>query len=201
MIKYEPDANGAYQPVVTDNMIKEATDVVDRQIEIQVGRKTVEDEDRTVRGGGVTTGSGKDKTDITDYDRKVAQKVINAWANNDWRAMSALTNNKYYFKWENGGISVYNGDPYSYKKKMDEYKNMTREERSKKGIKEPEEPKKVRESIKSADGLSDFFFGETESARNKWSKAINIARSNKSTNTTAPKTPNPGAGDEIMQNK
>lgn len=197
MIEYVADDNGSYQPVITDAMVKEAESYVDRTIEMQVGRTTTQDEPYRSSGGG--GGGEEDKTKISDYDRKVAKKVIDAWATNNWRGMSALTNNKYYFKWENGGISVYTGDPYSYKKKKDEYNKLTREERSKKGIKEPEEPKKVRESIKSADGLSDFFFGETESARNKWSKAINQARSNNSTNTTETETPKvkPGAADDI----
>lgn len=199
MVKYAPDKNGLYQPVLSKELIDKAFSYVERTVDIQAGRTVAQDEPGkpTIGGGGGTTED--DKTKISDYDRKVAKKVIDAWSNNDWRGMSALTNNKYYFKWENGGISVYTGDPYSYKKKKDEYNKLTREERSKKGIKEPEEPKKVRESIKSADGLSDFFFGETESARNKWSKAINIARSNKSTNTTETEAPKvkPGAADDI----
>ena len=48
----------------------------------------------------------------------------------------------------------------------------------------------------------DFLiFGESESARSKWSKAIHVARANKNTTNTTTKTPKkvvPGAADDIF---
>jgi hypothetical protein len=193
MIKYVLDENGALQPVVTDKMINDAYDFVDQTVEMSVGSKTTEDEPRVNRGGG-PSGDNKDQVELTDYDRNVAQKVVNAWSNKDWKKISALTNNKYYFIWEddgkgNKGLAVYTENPYTYKQKKAEYDSMTREERSKKGIKEPEAPKRERELIQNAEGLSDFFFGESESSRNKWSKAVHNARANKPTTNTTTRKP------------
>lgn len=175
MIEYVADDNGSFQPVVTDNMIKEAESYVDRQIEMQVGRTTAEDEADRGRGGG------GNKPKLSTYDVDLAGTVINAWANKDWEAIRSATNNKYYFRWEydkndkkKSGLAIYDEDPEEYDKAIKEWENLS--SAGKLIYDKPEKPVAIRREIKYVNQLADQFFGSTEQDRRKWEAAVQAAR-------------------------
>jgi hypothetical protein len=186
MIEYRIDENGVYQPVVTEQMIKEAENFIDRKIEMQVGRTKTEDEDRAQNTSGGPSGpSGESKNTPSTYEVNLASKIINAWPK-DVSAMRKATNNKYYFRWEDDGLAVYKEDPYEYDKEKKKYDKLSAAEKL--YSTEPEKPKSVRRGLGSVDQLGDEFFGETEQDRKKWEEAVKRARAGEGGGgTTTPK--------------
>jgi hypothetical protein len=112
MIGWEMDGNGEFQPIINDDMVTKAQDVVRRQIESQVDRSVIESAGYAPNrgsGGGSGSGSGDD----TSYD--LYPKLNEAWrlgkSNPSASAstLSSLTKGKYTFKWEKGGLAIYKG--------------------------------------------------------------------------------------------
>ena len=195
MVKYAPDKNGAYQPVLSKDMIDKAFKYVERTVDIQAGRTVVQDEPFKPTGGGPTGPTGK--IDITPYEVDLAGTVINAWANKDWEAIRRATNNKYYFKWEDDGkkkgLSVYDEDPDEYEKELKEWNKLSAAEKI--YTDKPEKPVAIRKDIKYVKQLADQFFGGTEQDKKKWEAAVEQARGS---STTPGNTNTAGAGDDIM---
>lgn len=185
MIKYEPDANGAYQPVVTDKMIKEATDVVDRQIEIQVGRKTSEDEAGRIssRGGGGVGGAGVPKT--SSVEQQMIADARAAWKANDTDALRRASNDQYFFAYApDGGVNVFKTNPQKYRDAVANYKKEKAawdklKGREKENTPAPEMPKAkeaIAENIKGVDGLYPYFFGSGTTNMEKWKAELQKQR-------------------------
>jgi hypothetical protein len=195
MIQYVPDENGSYQPVVTDGMIKKAFDFVDQTVEMSVGRTKAEDEDRD-RGGNPNNPDDKNGTPkVSTYEVDLAAKVIAAWPK-DVNAIRKATNNKYYFRWETGGLAVYKEDPDEYDRKKKEYNKLSAAEKI--YTDPPKEVAPIRKGLGTVEQLGDEFFGDTEQDRRKWKEAIKKARGG---GVGTSQTPQAGAGDDIMQNQ
>lgn len=205
MIKYEPDENGTYQPVVTDKMIKDATNVVDRQIEMQVGRKTTEDEDRVNKGGGPGNPEDKDNIqDVSSIESKMIADVRSAWKISSASALRKASNDQYFFvympKSLGGGVSVFTKNPERYEAAIDQYeKDLAKYEKASQidkdtgKVKKPDKPKAVEpkaENIKSVDGLYPYFFGSGSTSMEKWKQELEKQRAADSGTTPKKKTTN-----------
>lgn len=176
MIQWVPDGNGSYQPVITDKMIKEAYDYVDRNVDIQSGYTISQEEDRTARGGG--PGGGPKNSKLNDLEQKQLSDVRYAWnlKGNDGKdsadALRKASNDQYYFKWTNEGLSVYNKNPNpsmkEYNAQMAKYKNASEKERDQGTVKKPTKPEipEPLKTVSSVEGLYPYFFGN--SGETKW---------------------------------
>jgi hypothetical protein len=204
MIEYRIDENGVYQPVVTEQMIKEAENFIDRKIEMQVGRTKTEDEDRAARGGGPSTPSNEPKNSVTALEQKQLSDVRAAWDAKDVNALRKASNDQYFFAWsDEGGLDVFTVNPNPYLREKAEYKKKKaawdKLSASKKLItKEPVKPKKegvVAESLSGVSGLYKYFFGS--SGKEKW--LIELERQRSGGGGGASQTPQAGAGDAVVQ--
>jgi len=172
MIEYVADDNGSYQPVITDKMIKDAENYVDRTIEMQVGRTTAEDEPRVNRDGGPDGGKN---SKLTDREKQQIADVRAAWdkgGTETERALRRASNDQYFFKWGDGGIEVYDKNPNpsmkEYNAQMEKYNKASQKEKDQGIVKKPDKPEipKPLKIISSVDGLYPYFFGS--SGKNKW---------------------------------
>jgi hypothetical protein len=94
MIKVATDENGNSQPVVTDQMIKEAQDVVKGQIRLQLKNSMTESRgfapQSNVGNGGGNNGSNNYATYAS---------VLDAWDNGKMDVLNSM-NPDYFFKWD-----------------------------------------------------------------------------------------------------
>lgn len=183
MIKYEPDQNGSYQPVVTDNMVKEAFELVDRNVEMQVGRSKTEDEPRAARGGG--GGDGTQAPKRSSVEQQMIADTRAAWKANDTDALRRASNDQYFFVYApDGGVNVFKTNPQKYRDAVSKYKKekaawdkLGVTEKKKKP--EPEMPKAkeaIAENIKGVDGLYPYFFGSGSTNMEKWKAELEEQR-------------------------
>ena len=153
MVKYAPDKNGVYQPVLSKEMIDKAFSYVERNVDIQAGRTVAQDEPfKPSNPSGPSGPSGESKNTPSTYEVNLASKIIDAWPK-DVSAMRKATNNKYYFRWEDDGLAVYKEDPYEYDKEKRKYDKLSAAEKL--YSTEPEKPKSVRRGLGSVDQLGD----------------------------------------------
>jgi hypothetical protein len=97
MIGWQMDANDEFQPVINDDMVKKAQDVVRRQIELQVDRSVIESAGYAPRSGGSGGGSG---------DGSNQRVAINAYM----ASVDAITN---------GDFAGFDTDNYTFKRGKD----------------------------------------------------------------------------------
>lgn len=204
MIEYVADDNGSFQPVVTDNMIKEAESYVDRQIEMQVGKTTTQDENRVYKGGG--PGGGDTASEITSAEQQQLYDVRNAWNSNDMKALRRASNDQYFFAWSDlGGMDVFDKNPEEYLRAYKEYRKKKAiwdklNDSQKRAIPEPEKPEKeglVAESIGGVSGLYKYFFGN--SGKQKWLTELERQRSSDSGGGSGSGGGAVAPGDEALQ--
>lgn len=111
MIGWQMDANGEFQPMINDDMVTKAQDVVRRQIEAQVDRSVIESAGYAPSSGGGGSGAGSG----TDASYDLYPKLNEAWRlgktnpSGSASTLSSLTKGKYTFKWEQGGLAIYKG--------------------------------------------------------------------------------------------
>lgn len=200
MIEYVADDNGSFQPVITDNMVKEAENYVDRTIEMQVGGTTAEDEPRYTRGGGGSGGGrGSNSTKISDVEQQMIADARAAWKANDPDALRRASNDQYFFVYApDGGVNVFKTNPQKYRDAVAKYKKDKAawdklKGREKENTPEPEAPKAkeaIAENIKGVDGLYPYFFGSGYSSMEKWKEELQRQREAEGGgggNTTPPK--------------
>jgi hypothetical protein len=196
MIEYVADDNGSFQPVVTDKMIKEAEEYVDRTIEMQVGRTTAEDEDRAARGGG--GGDGTQIQEVSSIEQQMIADARAAWKANDPDALRRASNDQYFFAYApDGGVNVFKTNPQKYRDAVAKYKKEKAawdklKAREKENTPEPEAPKAkeaIAENIKGVDGLYPYFFGSGITNMEKWKAELQRQRNAESGGgtTTPPK--------------
>lgn len=108
LVKITKDGNGIDQPVVTDEMIKDAEEVVGNYIESKIGHEEGGSAKRApiMRSGG---GSGSEKPDsYATY--QVVKEAFDMSGNNRIEAqemLNALTPGRFEFKWGPSGLDVY----------------------------------------------------------------------------------------------
>jgi len=113
MIGWQMDGNGEFQPIINDDMVTKAQDVVRRQIELQIDRSVIESAGYAPNRGGSGGGSGDGSGTDASYD--LYPKLNEAWRlgktnpNGSAATLSSLTKGKYTFKWEKGGLAIYKG--------------------------------------------------------------------------------------------
>lgn len=208
MVKYAPDKNGLYQPVLSKEMIDKAFKYVERTVDIQAGRTVSQDEPDKPTGGGP---DDKDNIqDVSSVESNMISNVRSAWKVSDPNALRSASNDQYFFvympKSLGGGVSVFNKNPQKYQEAIDQYKkDLARYEKAsetdkdKGKVKKPVKPKSVepiKENIQGVDGLYPFFFGSGTVSMEKWSQELKRQRDADGGGTTTPKV-KPGAADEI----
>jgi len=205
MIEYRIDENGVYQPVVTDQMIKEAENFIDRKIEMQVGRTKTEDEDRVARGGGGGDSSAIAK--VSSVEENIVSDVRSAWKNNDVNALRRASNDQYFFVYSpDGGVNVFKTNPAKYQEALAQYKKekaawdkLSKQEKLRKSEpKKPETKGAITENIKSVDGLYPYFFGSGSNNMEKWKSVLEQQRAAEGGGGKS-QTPKAGAGDAVVQ--
>lgn len=200
MIEYVADDNGSYQPVITDKMVKDAENYVDRTIEMQVGRTKTEDEDRVSRGGGP---AGPKNSKVTELEQQQLAAVRDGWnlKGNDGKdsadALRKASNDQYYFEWTDGGLNVYSQNPNpsmkEYNAQMAKYNKASEKEKDQGTVKKPTMPEKPKplKTVSSVEGLYPYFFGNSGEA--KWLTELERQRAGggtpkkSTTNTTSQK--------------
>jgi hypothetical protein len=93
MIGWQMDANGEFQPIINDDMVKKAQDVVRRQIEAQVDRSVIESAGYAPRSGGDGNGADNASSKYATY-----ASIYNAWGK-DMNVLKNM-NPEYDFKWD-----------------------------------------------------------------------------------------------------
>ena len=176
MIEYKIDENGVYQPVVTEQMIKEAENFIDRKIEMQVGSTKTEDEPFKPSNPSGPSGPGNSK--VTELEQQQLAAVRDGWnlKGNDGKdsadALRKASNDQYYFEWTDGGLNVYNQNPNpsmkEYNAQMAKYNKASQKERDQGTVKKPTMPEKPKplKTVSSVEGLYPYFFGNSGEA--KW---------------------------------
>jgi hypothetical protein len=107
LIQITSAADGTFQPVITDDHIREAHDIVRNQMRTQLDKIYEESRGFAPSGGG-RGGSGSDDEQAAD----LYPKLRSAWTTggvNGASTMNALAKGKYTFKWGKDGLIIYKG--------------------------------------------------------------------------------------------
>ena len=94
LIPMQKDASGVYQPMISEEQKDRAKKAIEASIELQLGFKSLQDEPKSIGGGGSATVKNEDKPDYY----KTASDVRTAWINGDVDALSSLSGGKYLFE-------------------------------------------------------------------------------------------------------
>jgi hypothetical protein len=114
LIPMKKDPSGVYQPMISDEQRDRAKKVVESTIEMQLEFKSLEDEPKSLSGGGgSTTVKAEDKPEFY----KTAADVRTAWVDGDVNALSSLSGGKYLFekKGENTYLVINASNPKDVK--------------------------------------------------------------------------------------
>jgi hypothetical protein len=177
MIQWVPDNNGSYQPVITEKMMQDAYDYVDRNVDIQSGYTVSQDEPFKPTGP-----AGPKNSKVTELEKQQLADVRAAWNAKDANALRRASDDQYYFKWGAGGLEVYNKNPNpsrkEYNAQMKKYNEASQREKDQGIVKKPTEPEtpKPLKTVSGVDGLYPYFFGNSGEA--KWLTELERQRSN-----------------------
>ena len=116
MIQMARDGNGIMRPVLTPEQTEKARQEIMNQIDYQLGQKITQDEPTKASGGSGSSGSGDKPTDAQiNAQKKGAEvkKIMSSGENGKVIAqkLRIASGGDYYFKYEDGGWSVYDEEP------------------------------------------------------------------------------------------
>lgn len=116
MIQMARDGNGIMRPVLTPEQTEKARQVIVDQIDAQIGQKITQDELSKASGGSGSSGAGGGPTDAQINAQKKGAEVKKIMSSGEdgtviAKKLRIASGGDYYFKYEDGGWSVYDEEP------------------------------------------------------------------------------------------
>ena len=114
MIQNSRDGNGVMRPLITKDQSDKAKEIIENNINAQIGKKVIEDEPPKASTPSGSTGGGPTDAQINAQKKGAEVKKIMS-SGEDGKVIAQklkdASGGDYFFKWENNGWSAYDEEP------------------------------------------------------------------------------------------